>query len=262
MSWAPLLKGEIWMFNLENKIALVTGSARGIGKEIAAFLAAQGTKVVINDINETLLQETAKEIGASRAIRADVTNQDEVNAMVDTIINEFNRIDLLVNNAGIIGLNKFENITLNEWNTMLNVHLNGTFLCSQAVIGPMKTQQSGKIINISSNWGQRGASEAVHYSAVKAGIIGFTKALAREVAEDGILVNSVAPGPIETEMIAEEAKLLGVTEENVRSNLIETIPTGRLGQTIEIAGAVAYLASDLGNFYCGQVIAPNGGEVI
>jgi 3-oxoacyl-[acyl-carrier protein] reductase len=250
------------MFNLENKIALVTGSARGIGKEIAAFLSAQGAKVIINDINESVLLDTAVEIGAVHAHKADVTNQEEVKQMMDTILSKFNRIDILVNNAGIIGLNKFEEITLAGWNNMLNVHLNGTFLCSQAVVKQMKVQKSGKIINISSNWGQRGAAEAVHYSTVKAGIIGFTKALARELAEEGILVNCVAPGPIETDMISEEAKLLGVSEEEVRLSLIETIPTRRLGKKIDIAGAVAYLASDLGNFYCGQVIAPNGGEVI
>ena len=250
------------MFNLDNKVAIVTGSARGIGKEIASLMAKLGATVIVNDINESMAKETTEQIGAAEAIAADVTNQDQVNDMIEQVIAKFGKIDILVNNAGIIGLDKFEDISLVNWNKMLEVHLTGTFLCSQAAVKYMKKQQFGKIINISSNWGQRGAAEAVHYSTVKAGIIGFTKALARELAADGILVNSVAPGPIDTDMIAEEAKQLGVSEEEVRQELIKTIPAGRLGKTSEIAGAIAYLSSDYGNFYCGQIIAPNGGEVI
>jgi 3-oxoacyl-[acyl-carrier protein] reductase len=250
------------MFNLENKVAIVTGSARGIGKEIASLMAKLGATVIVNDINEEMSKEAASQIGAADAITADVTNTGQVTQMVERVISKFGKIDILVNNAGIIGLDKFEDITLENWNKMLSVHLTGTFLCSQAVVQHMKTQKSGKIINISSNWGQRGAAEAVHYSTVKAGIIGFTKALARELAVDGIQVNSVAPGPIDTDMIAEEAAQLGKSEEDVREDLIKTIPAGRLGKTNEIAGAVAYLASEYGDFYYGQVIAPNGGEVM
>jgi 3-oxoacyl-[acyl-carrier protein] reductase len=250
------------MISLENKVAIITGSARGIGKEIARLMTALGATVIVNDINEELAKVTAAEISAADAIMADVTNADQVNQMVERVITKFGKIDILVNNAGIIGIDKVEDITLDNWNKMLSVHLTGTFLCSQAAVKHMKKQNYGKVINISSNWGQRGAAEAVHYSTVKAGIIGFTKALARELASEGILVNSVAPGPIDTDMIAEEARMLGVSEEVVREDLTKTIPVGRLGKTSEIAGAVAYLASDYGNFYCGQIIAPNGGEVI
>lgn len=250
------------MLNLEGKVAIVTGSARGIGREIASALAKLGAKVYVNDIHKQNAERTAKEIGAVKAAIADVTNQQEVNDKVEMVVREQGRVDILVNNAGIIGMNKFEDITLHEWNNLMNIHLNGTFVCSQAVHKQMKKQKYGRIINISSNWGQRGAAGAVHYSTAKAGIIGFTKALAREVVKDGILVNSIAPGPIETEMIAEEARILGVSEDDVRADLIKTIPQDRLGKPEEIAGAVCYLASDLGNFFCGQVIAPNGGEVI
>lgn len=253
------------MFDLTGKVVIVTGSGRGIGRGIAKTMASLGAAVTINDIDGGSASEVAAAIcetgGKAIAVQGDVTNRQQVWEAVQQTVEKFGKIDILVNNAGIIGLKAFVDISIEEWNQMLGVHLTGSFNFSQAVIPFMKQNGFGKIINIASNWGQRGAANAVHYSAVKAGIIGFTKALAREVAPE-ITVNAVAPGPIETEMIEEEARLLGTTVQEVRDNLIQPIPLQRLGSIEDVAYSVAFLASSLGDYYCGQVIAPNGGEVI
>lgn len=249
------------MFNLQGKVVIVTGSGRGIGKDIAKLLKELQAEVVISDVDASLAKTTAEGLGTTW-VQADVTNPEAVQNLVQEVLKSYGHIDVLVNNAGIMGLSRLEDISLEQWNKMMAVHLTGTFLCSQAVLPIMKEQGSGKIINISSNWGQRGAAEAVHYCTAKAGIIGFTRALAREVAADGIQVNSVAPGPIETDMISEEARLLGTTVEEVRNTLIAGVPLGRLGSTLDVASAVAYLASSMGDFFCGQIVAPNGGEVM
>ncbi|HSU79585.1 MAG TPA: SDR family NAD(P)-dependent oxidoreductase [Candidatus Angelobacter sp.] len=249
------------MLDLQGKVAIVTGSGRGIGKDIAKLLKDLHAEVVISDVDASLAKDTAESIGTTW-VQADVTKPEDVHNLVQHVLTTYGHIDVLVNNAGIMGLSKLEDISLDQWNKMMAVHLTGTFLCSQAVLPVMKEQHYGKIINISSNWGQRGAAEAVHYCTAKAGIIGFTRALAREVAADGILVNSVAPGPIETDMISEEARLLNTTVEEVRKNLTAGIPLGKLGSTLDVAAAVAFLASEMGNFFCGQIVAPNGGEVM
>ena len=249
------------MLNLQGKVVIVTGSGRGIGRDIAKLMKELNADVVVSDVDSSLAKKTAELLDSSW-VQADVTNPDDVHKMVQHALAIYGRIDVLVNNAGIMGLSKLEDISLNEWNKMMAVHLTGTFLCSQTVLPIMKEQHSGKIINISSNWGQRGASGAVHYCTAKAGIIGFTRALAREVASNGIQVNAVAPGPIETEMIAEEARILGITVEEVRRDLTAGIPLGKLGSTRDVAAAVAYLASEMGDFFCGQIVAPNGGEVM
>jgi len=253
------------LFDLTGKVVIVTGSGRGIGRGIAKTMASLGAAVTINDIDGGSASEVAAAIcetgGKAIAVQGDVTNRQQVWEAVQQTVEKFGKIDILVNNAGIIGLKAFVDISIEEWNQMLGVHLTGSFNFSQAVIPFMKQNGFGKIINIASNWGQRGAANAVHYSAVKAGIIGFTKALAREVAPE-ITVNAVAPGPIETEMIEEEARLLGTTVQEVRDNLIQPIPLQRLGSIEDVAYSVAFLASSLGDYYCGQVIAPNGGEVI
>lgn len=255
------------MMQLQDKVVIVTGSGRGIGKGIAAAMAAQGATVVVNDIDSVSARATAQQLAAAftgpvLALPGDVANPGEVKDVVEETIRAFGRIDVLVNNAGIIGLKPFTEITLAEWENMLAVHLTGTFLFSQAVLPQMSLQGYGKIINISSNWGQRGAANAVHYSAVKAGLIGFTKALAREVGPQNINVNAVAPGPIETEMIEEEARMLGTTVQEVRDQLCLTIPLNRLGSIEDVAASVVFLAGQTGDFYCGQIISPNGGEVI
>lgn len=254
------------MFDLNGKVVIITGSGRGIGRGIAKTLASLGARITINDLNKESAEKTALEIreagGKAIAAPGDVTSPEQVAHVVKKTVEEFQGVDILVNNAGIIGLKAFGEITLEEWNQMFAVHLTGSFLFSQAVIPYMKKAGSGKIINIASNWGQRGAANAVHYSTVKAGIIGYTKALARELAQENIIVNAVAPGPIETEMIEEEARLLNTTVGQVRDSLTLTIPMKRLGSINDVAYSVAFLASQAGDFYCGQVISPNGGEVI
>lgn len=248
------------MFDLEGKVAVVTGSARGLGRDIAQMLKQSGANVVVTDVLDVGVA-TAKAMDALW-VRADVTRSEQVSTLVTETMATFGHIDILVNNAGIMGLAKLEDISLEDWNRMLAVHLTGTFLCSQAVLPVLKHQQAGKIVNIASNWGQRGATDAVHYSTAKAGIIGFTKALAREVAVHHIQVNAVAPGPIETDMIAEEARILKTTVEEVRRNLSATIPLGHLGHGRDVAATVCFLASEHGDFFCGQVVSPNGGEVM
>jgi 3-oxoacyl-[acyl-carrier protein] reductase len=254
------------MFDIKDNVVIITGAGRGIGKGIAETLSGLGARLVLTDIEPDSVQDVSTALnargGRTIAVQGDVSVPADVQQAVDKAIETFGRIDVLVNNAGIIGIQSFEAISLNEWQTMFNVHLTGSFLFSQAVIPHMKKRGCGKIINIASNWGQRGAAKAVHYSTVKAGVIGFTKALARELAESNIYVNAVAPGPIETEMLEEEARLLHKTIEEVRGELIQTIPLGRLGSIQDVAFSVAFLASEAGNFYCGQTISPNGGEVI
>ncbi|MHB1651291.1 MAG: SDR family NAD(P)-dependent oxidoreductase [Desulfitobacteriaceae bacterium] len=254
------------MFDLTGKVVIVTGAGRGIGKGIAEDLSSMGAIIAVNDINGDTARQVTSDIvakgGKALALPGDVTVLADVSKVVQETVENFGKIDVLINNAGIIGLRVFEEISLAEWMQMFNVHLTGSFLFAQAVIPHMKKCGCGSIINISSNWGQRGAANAVHYSTVKAGLIGFTKALARELAPFNINVNAVAPGPIETEMIEEEARQLNSTVDEVRENLCQTIPLNRLGTIRDVALSVAFLASQAGDFYCGQVIAPNGGEVI
>lgn len=254
------------MLNLNDRVVIVTGAGRGIGRGIAEKLASLKATVIVNDINSDTCNNVAGEIckrgEQAIAVAGDVTNPSDVSEVVKQTIEKYGRVDILVNNAGIIGLKPFEEITLNEWTHMFHVHLTGSFLFSQAVLPYMKKSQKGKIINIASNWGQRGAAGSVHYSAVKAGVIGFTKALAREFAEFNILVNAVAPGPIETEMIEEEARLLNTSVENIRNQLTKTIPLNRLGSINDVATTIAFLASEAGDYYCGQILSPNGGEVM
>lgn len=248
------------MYDLKGKVVVVTGAARGLGFAIATMFKQCGADVVVSDVRP-VGAEAARAIDAAW-VQADVTNEADAARLIQTAVSAFGRLDVLVNNAGIMGLAPLEEISLAEWNHMLAVHLTGTFLCTKVGLPIMKSQGSGKVINIASNWGQRGAAEAVHYSTAKAGIIGFTKALAREVGPSGILVNAVAPGPIETEMIEEEARLLHTTVDAVRASLTTTIPLGRLGQPSDVAAATCFLASAHGDFFCGQVISPNGGEVM
>jgi 3-oxoacyl-[acyl-carrier protein] reductase len=254
------------LFNLAGKVAIVTGSGRGIGRGVAELFTSLGAKVTICDIDGQLAQQTADYIRSqgfhAMAVACDVTKQDEVKKVVEQTIKEYGRIDILVNNAGIAGNRMFPDIDLAEWYRMFDIHLTGPFLFSQEVLPYMKRDGGGRIINISSNWGQRGEAGAVHYSAVKSGVVGFTKALARELAPHNILVNAVAPGPIETDMIEDEARLLNTTAEEIRNNLASKIPMQRLGTIREVAVSIAFLAGETGNFYCGQVISPNGGEVM
>ncbi|MDQ1735297.1 MAG: 3-oxoacyl-[acyl-carrier protein] reductase [Pseudonocardiales bacterium] len=245
---------------LEGKIAVVTGGARGIGGGIATAFAAEGADVVIADV---LGEEAAADVVAAIAasgrrslyVRTDVSNEDQVRAMIEAAHAEFGRIDILVNDAGVVSQLAFEDIDAAEFDRVIGVNLRGVFLCSRFAIKGMLERGAGVIINVASQLGQIGGVEMVHYSASKAGVIGFTKALAREVSTRGIRVNAIAPGPILTDMMAEE------TEEWAARKLAE-LPMGRFGQAHEVAPTAVFLASDDSSYYVGQTLCPNGGDVM
>lgn len=238
------------------KTVLITGGSRGIGSACARLFSEKGYNVAINYLNsekEALSME--KELKNVAAFRADVADRSQVDAMVSAVKKRFGSVDILINNAGIAQSKLFPDITEEDFDRMIAVHLKGTFNCTQAVLDDMIDKKSGKIINISSIWGITGASCEVHYSMVKSGIIGFTKSLAKELALSGITVNSIAPGVVETDMMssfsAEEMK-----------EIKNEIPLGRLASPREIAFSALFLAEKSGDYITGQVISPNGGIVI
>ena len=246
--------------NPMNRVALVTGSSRGIGRAVAAQLAREGYAVGINyyerrDKAEELAAQLAREGCRALAVQADVSKRDEVNAMVKTVEDTFGPISVLVNNAGVAGQALFQDVTDEMWERYFGVNLNGARNTIQAVLPNMLHEKSGCIVNISSMWGQHGASCEVPYSCTKHALIGLTRSLALEVAPSGIRVNCVAPGVIETDMV----RVLG--EETIR-DLVEQTPLGRLGKPEDIAAAVAYLASDKASFVTGQVLAVDGAFVL
>ena len=233
------------------KTALVTGGSRGIGEAICRRLADEGYFVLVNYLNSKEKAEQLAEEIHGTAIQFDVSDMDSVsNAVL-----EFGKIDLLINNAGISEIDLFTHIPQEKANLIMNINLIGTMNCSRAVLPSMISRKSGCIINISSMWGQCGASCEVDYSASKAGIIGFTKALAKEVAPSGIRVNCVSPGFIMTEM---NSRFSHEDLEEIRSE----IPLGIFGKPEHIADSVAFLASEQSEYITGQVIAVNGGMVI
>jgi 3-oxoacyl-[acyl-carrier protein] reductase len=245
---------------LEGKVAIVTGGARGIGGQITMAFAAEGADVVIADrLTEAAAAPVVDAVSASGRrslfVNTDVSDEQQVRAMVDAAVAEFGRIDILVNNAGTVSQVVFDELEVAEFDRVLGVNLRGAFLCSRFVIGAMLERQSGVIINVASQLGQIGGTEMVHYSASKAGVIGLTKALAREVSTRGIRVNAIAPGPILTDMMAEE------TEEWAARKLAE-LPMGRFGQPHEVAPTAVFLASEDSTYYVGQTLCPNGGDVM
>jgi 3-oxoacyl-[acyl-carrier protein] reductase len=248
------------MNKLHDRVAIVTGGARGIGGAIATAFAAEGADVVIADV---LGEEIARPVlnaieeAGRRALQVhtDVSDEAAVRAMVKRAQEEFGDIDILVNNAGIFGQVFFHELTAQEWDRVVNVNLRGCFLCTRMVIPRMLERGYGKIINIASQLGQIGGTEMVHYSASKAGVIGMTKALAREVSSKGVHVNAIAPGPILTEMLAAE------TEEWANQKLSE-LPISRFGEVHEVAPTAVFLASDDSSYYVGQTLGPNGGDVM
>ena len=240
-----------------NKVALVTGSSSGIGYAIAIELAKRDTTVVIN--NDEHSQEglevvnEIKEMGHHAIyIQADVSDPTQVEKMVKKTINKFGRIDILINNAGIIEDKRLENMDLDSWNRVISVNLNGTFNCTKVVVKYMKKQGGGKIINISSVVGEIGNIGQSNYAASKGGVIAFTKTIAKEYAKNGIVINSVAPGFIKT-------KMLHNIPEKVMQKILAQIPLGRLGEPEEVAKLVCFLVSDDANYITGQVININGG---
>ncbi|MCC0631587.1 MULTISPECIES: elongation factor P 5-aminopentanone reductase [unclassified Clostridioides] len=246
--------------NKNNKTVLVTGGSRGIGRAISKTFAKDGYNVLINfnkSENEAKeLYTVLNEKGFSvKLFKANISNREEVENMIDYCIKEFGGLDVLINNAGISQDKLFTDITDEDWDNMMNINLKGSFYCSQIALKYMISEKKGNIINISSIWGISGASCEVHYSVSKAGIIGMTKALAKEVAPSNIRVNSIAPGVINTDMLSE------YNEDEIDA-LVEETPLMRLGTPEDIANCAIFLASDKSSFITGQVISPNGGFVI
>jgi 3-oxoacyl-[acyl-carrier protein] reductase len=247
---------------LSGKVSLVTGANSGIGRAVAFYLAEEGADVVVNYVvDPSEAEAVVKEIQAmgrrALAVKADVSNSADVKAMFERVVQEFSTLDILVNNAGIGNFASAVDMKDEVWNKMLGVHLYGTMNCTREALKIMVKNKSGKIINIASICGITGCLGAAHYSAAKGGIMGYTHAVAREVIAQGINVNAVAPGYIETPMLSGA----GMNDEMLKE-LLNQIPIGRLGKPREIASLVAYLASDDANFMVGQVISPNGGQVI
>lgn len=245
---------------LEGKIAIVTGGARGIGGQIAMAFAEQGADIVIADLLDAraaapVLSRIAESGQRSLLVRTDVSDERQVRAMVDAAYAEFGQVDILVNNAGTFSQSAFADLQVSEWDRVIAVNLRGVFLCSRFVLPGMLARGHGKIINVASQLGQIGGIEMVHYSASKAGVIGLTKALAREVSSQGIHVNAIAPGPILTDMMAQE------TEEWAARKLAE-LPMGRFGEAHEVAPTAVFLACDDSSYYVGQTLCPNGGDVM
>ncbi len=242
--------------NIKNRVAIVTGGGQGIGKEICLRLAENEAKIVIFDINEELSQEVVREIkakgGSSLALKVDVTKYEEVNGATQQAIDKFKGIDILINNAGITKDSLLLRMKEEDWNRVLQVNLNGTFNCLKAVLRSMVKQKYGRVVNISSVIGIRGNIGQANYSASKAGIIGLTKSLAREVGRYGITVNAVAPGFIDTAMTRR------LNKEAVDA-IISQVPLQRMGKPGEVASLVTYLVSEEAAYITGEVIKIDGG---
>ena len=242
---------------LTGKIAVVTGASRGIGKEIAKTLAAKGATVVVNyNGSAAKAEETVKEIealgGKAEALQCNVSEYDKAAEMMEYVVKTYGRVDILVNNAGITRDNLLMKMSEEEFDAVIDTNLKGAFNCMKHVSRIMLKQRSGHIINMSSVSGVMGNAGQVNYCASKAGIIGMTKSLARELGSRGITVNAIAPGFIETEMT-------DVLSEDVKENLLGSIPLKRMGQTKDIAETVAFLASDKAAYITGQTISVDGG---
>ncbi len=244
---------------LKEKIALITGSARGIGKEIALTFAKEGATVIISDINAENATATAREfidLGFSAEdFACDVTNAEQVGEMVNKILDKHNRIDILINNAGITRDNLLLRMSEGEWDAVLNTNLKSAFICTKAVAKAMLKAKSGKIINIASVIGIMGNAGQVNYAASKAGIIGFTKSVARELASRGITANAVAPGYILSEMTEK-------LSEKVKEEIYKAIPLRKFGTPQDVANVCLFLASSAADYITGQTIVVDGGMAI
>ncbi len=246
---------------LSNKVALITGGAQGMGKATAILFAENGVRVALTDINKMKLNETVNEIkakgGSVIGIQADVTNSSEIKEMLNIVLDSYSTVDILVNNAGILKRTKIIDIPEDEWDLVIDVNLKSVFLCSRAVLPIMIKQKKGKIINMSSSAGRSVSTiGGAHYTASKAGVLGFTRHLAKEVAQYNINVNAVCPGLIDTEMVR-----LTCAKEKIEW-YEKSFPISRLGEPAEVADLILFLASDESSYITGASIDINGGDLM
>jgi 3-oxoacyl-[acyl-carrier protein] reductase len=248
------------MAKLDGRVCLVTGASRGIGAAIALAFGREGATVAVNYYrSEERASQVVRAIQASggqaMAFHADVTDAHAVRAMVAAVTRALGAIDVLVNNAGILTASPLADMSDDLWDSMIATNLRSAFLCTRAVLPAMLERGRGKIINVSSQLGQKGMPNHVHYAAAKGGVIGFTRALAREVGPRGIHVNAIAPGAIETELI-------GPVTDEFRREKSAIFALRRLGLPDEVAPTAVFLASDDSSYYAGQTLCPNGGDIM
>ena len=245
---------------LDGKIALVTGASRGIGRAIAISLAKEGAAVALNYAGNVQAAQEVKQLiesegGKAMLIQADVADAVAAEAMIKKVTDEYGRIDILVNNAGITRDGLLMRMKDADWDAVINTNLKGVFNCTKAATKPMMKQRSGRIINMTSVVGLTGNAGQANYAAAKAGVIGFSKSTAKELASRGITVNMVAPGFIDTDMTA-------VLPDKVKEEMTSNIPLGRMGHAEEVAEAVLFLVSDNASYITGQIINVDGGMVM
>jgi len=247
------------MGKLDNRIAVVTGSAGGLGRAIAELFASEGASLAILDLNVPGAEAVAEAIrsrgGSAMAVGVDVSDESSVNRAFERVRGERGDPDILVNNAGIDTTSLVESMPTEMWDEMMRVNLKSVFLCTRAVLPGMRGKKYGRIINISSQLAQKGGSEMAHYAAAKAGVIGFTRSLSYEVAKDNITVNAICPGPLDTELFRK-------LPEAWRAKKLTELAVGRAGKVEEVAPTALMLACEEGGFYIGATLNPNGGDIM
>jgi len=241
------------MFSLKDKVAIITGGAKGIGKAVAETFYKAGAKIIIWDLDKEG-QKTADSLDG-KFYKVNTSDRNALEETVRNVISDFGRIDILINNAGILRDSSFLKMTDELWDSVINVNLTGVYNCTKVVVPHMKNQKYGRIINASSIAGVYGNFGQTNYSAAKAGVIGFTKSLAREVGKDGITVNAIAPGYIQTEMTAS-------IPQEFQEKIIASIPVRRAGKPEDVANAYLYLASEEASFVNGSVLHVDGGGIL